>query len=42
MVIKKSSAEKNIVEVRDASLPGYELGSRRIEMGRSSELAVAE
>jgi hypothetical protein len=34
MVIKKSSAEKNRVEFRDASLPGYELGSRGIELSR--------
>jgi hypothetical protein len=30
VVIKKSSVEKNGVEFRDASLPGYELGSRGI------------
>jgi hypothetical protein len=31
--IKKSSVEKNIVvEFRDDSLPGYELGSRGIEL----------
>jgi hypothetical protein len=30
------------VEFRDASLPGYELGSRGIEWIKSSELAVAE
>jgi hypothetical protein len=29
MVVKKSS-----VEFRDASLPGYELGSREIELSR--------
>jgi hypothetical protein len=33
-VIKKSSVEKNRAEFRDASLPGYELGSRGIEPGR--------
>jgi hypothetical protein len=32
VVIKKSSVEKNGVEFRDASLPGYELGSRGIEL----------
>jgi hypothetical protein len=31
VVIKKSSIE-NIVEFRDDSLPGYELGSRGIEL----------
>jgi hypothetical protein len=31
VVVKKSSVEKNGVEFRDASLPGYELGSRGIE-----------
>jgi hypothetical protein len=31
-VIKKSSVEKKLVEFRDASLPGYELGSRGIEL----------
>jgi hypothetical protein len=41
VVIKESSVEKNRVEFRDASLPGYELGSRGIESSRveSSELA---
>jgi hypothetical protein len=34
VVIKKSSVEKNVVEFRDASLPGYELGSRGIELSR--------
>jgi hypothetical protein len=32
VVIKKSSVEKNWMEFRDASLPGYELGSRGIEL----------
>jgi hypothetical protein len=32
VVINNSSAEKTSVEFRDASLPGYELGSRGIEM----------
>jgi hypothetical protein len=32
VVIKKSSIEKNRVEFRDASLPGYELGSRGIPL----------
>jgi hypothetical protein len=32
VVIKKSSAEKGRAEIRDASLPGYELGSRGIEL----------
>jgi hypothetical protein len=32
MVIKKGSVEKSRVEFRDASLPGYELGSRGIEV----------
>jgi hypothetical protein len=32
VVIKKSSVEKNGVEFRDASLPGYELGSRGTEL----------
>jgi hypothetical protein len=31
VVIKKSSVEKNRVVFRDASLAGYELGSRGIE-----------
>jgi hypothetical protein len=30
----KNSAEKSRVEFRDASLPGYELGSRGIELSR--------
>jgi hypothetical protein len=34
VVIKKNSAEKKRVEFRDASLSGYELGSREIEFGR--------
>jgi hypothetical protein len=33
VVIKKNSVEK-LVEFRDASLPGYELGSRGIELSR--------
>jgi hypothetical protein len=32
MVIKKNSVRKNRAEFRDASLPGYELGSRGIEL----------
>jgi hypothetical protein len=32
VVIKKTSVEKSRVEFRDASLPGYELGSRGIEL----------
>jgi hypothetical protein len=32
VVIKKSSVEKRGAEFRDASLPGYELGSRGIEL----------
>jgi hypothetical protein len=32
VVVKKSSVEKNLVEFRDASLQGYELGSRGIEL----------
>jgi hypothetical protein len=32
MVIKKSSVEKKRAEFRDASLPGYEPGSRGIEV----------
>jgi hypothetical protein len=32
VVIKKSTVEKNRFEFRDASLPGYELGSREIEL----------
>jgi hypothetical protein len=32
VVIKKSSVAKNRVEFRDASLPGYEFGSRGIEL----------
>jgi hypothetical protein len=31
-VIKKSSVEKNGAEFLDASLPGYELGSKGIEL----------
>jgi hypothetical protein len=34
VVIKKISVEKNGVEFRDVSLPGYELGSRGIEFSR--------
>jgi hypothetical protein len=34
VVLKKCSAEKNRVELRDASLPRYELGSRGIELSR--------
>jgi hypothetical protein len=34
VLIKKSSVEKNLVEFRDASLPGHELGSRGIELSR--------
>jgi hypothetical protein len=34
VVIKKSSVEKGRVEFRDAILPGYELGSRGIELSR--------
>jgi hypothetical protein len=34
VVIKENSVENNIVEFRDASLPGYELGRRRIEVSR--------
>jgi hypothetical protein len=34
VVTKKISVEKNVVEFRDASLPGYELGSRGIELSR--------
>jgi hypothetical protein len=30
VVIKKSSAEKNLVELRDGSLPGYELGAEEL------------
>jgi hypothetical protein len=32
VVIKKSSVEKIGVEFRDASLPGYELGNKGIEL----------
>jgi hypothetical protein len=32
VVIQKGSVEKNRVEFRDASPPGYELGSRGIEL----------
>jgi hypothetical protein len=34
MVMKKISVERNEVEVRDASLPGYEHGNRGIELSR--------
>jgi hypothetical protein len=34
VVIEKGSVEKNWVEFRDASLPGYELGSRGIQLSR--------
>jgi hypothetical protein len=34
VVIKKNSVESSRVEFRDASLPGYELGSRGIELSR--------
>jgi hypothetical protein len=41
VVIKKSSVK--CVEIRDASLPGYELGSRGIRLRvESSEMAIAE
>jgi hypothetical protein len=30
--MKKSSFKKNLIEFRDASLPGYEHGSREIEL----------
>jgi hypothetical protein len=33
VVIKKSAVEKR-VEFRDASLPGYELGNRGMELSR--------
>jgi hypothetical protein len=39
VVIEKSSSDKSQssgVEFRDASLPGYELGSRGMEMSRVS------
>jgi hypothetical protein len=36
MFIMKNSVEKNSVEFRDASLPGYEFESRRIELSRAS------
>jgi hypothetical protein len=32
--MNKSSVEKNRVEFRDASLPGYDLWSRRIGLSR--------
>jgi hypothetical protein len=32
VVIKKISVEKSRVEIQNASLPGYELGSRGIEL----------
>jgi hypothetical protein len=32
VVIKKSSVKKSRVEFRDPSLPGYEVGSRGIEL----------
>jgi hypothetical protein len=34
VVIEKISVESSRVEFRDASLPGHELGSRGIELGR--------
>jgi hypothetical protein len=34
IVIKISSVEKNAVAFRDASLPGYEIGSRGTELSR--------
>jgi hypothetical protein len=37
-----SRAVKSRVEFREASPPGYELGSRGIELSRVLELAVAE
>jgi hypothetical protein len=33
VVIKKISVEMKRVELRDACLPGYDLGSRGIELG---------
>jgi hypothetical protein len=32
VVIKKISVEREVVELREASLPGYELGNRGIEL----------
>jgi hypothetical protein len=34
VVIKNSSVERSRVEFREANLPGYELGSRGIELSR--------
>jgi hypothetical protein len=34
MAIKKVSVEKSRVEFREASLPGYEFGSRGTELSR--------
>jgi hypothetical protein len=34
VVIKKISVEKMGVEFREVSLPGHEIGSRRIELSR--------
>jgi hypothetical protein len=36
VVIRKNPFERNGVELQNASLPGYELGSRGIEFGIGS------
>jgi hypothetical protein len=38
VVIKNSSFEKNGVEFRNVNLPGYELGSRGIELSQVFEI----
>jgi hypothetical protein len=40
VVIKKSSKELKRVEFRDVSLPGYELGSRGIELSRVFGISI--
>jgi hypothetical protein len=41
-LISVSRSRKCRAEIRDASLPEYELGSRGIEWSKSSELAAIE
>jgi hypothetical protein len=38
--MKRSPVESNRVELRDASLPGYELGYRAIELSRVGSFRI--
>jgi hypothetical protein len=40
-IYNEDLTQLELVEFRDTSLPGYELESRGIELGRDSKLAVA-